>query len=88
MMDYKLLLAIKIIATIILILCIIALAYCSYDNLRVLRASTQAYDKGVNGVIIEWSADYSNDKELMEQIDKDLQEAQARLEKLGVEFGE
>ena len=86
MMDHKLLLTIKIIATIILILCIIALAYCSYDNLRVLRASTSDYESSVNEVIIEWSADYSNDTQLLEQIDKDLIEAQLRLEALGVNF--
>lgn len=78
--------AIKIMLIITLILCIIALAYCSYDNLRVLRASTSDYESSVNEVIIEWTADYGNDAQLLEQIDKDLTEAQLRLEALGVNF--
>lgn len=39
-------------------------------------------------VVMEWLAEYDSDTKMLEQIDKDLAEAQERLEKLGVDFNE
>lgn len=86
MFTYKIRKIMWIITAAIAALCLFALAYGAYDNLNNVRKSTNELDKSINDVVIEWSADYANDTELLEQIDKDLQEAQARLEALGVNF--
>lgn len=88
MFTYKIRKIMWIITALILALCLFALAYGAYDNLNTVRKSTNELDKGIDDVIIEWTADYSNDKELMDKIDNDLKESQARLEALGVEFDE
>lgn len=85
-MPYKLTKTIRYIFIIIIALCLFALLYGAYNNLNHVRKSTNQLDKGIDEVIIEWSADYSNDAELLEQIDNDLIEAQIRLEALGVDF--
>jgi hypothetical protein len=80
---------IKITAAILVIVSLLALAYGAYENYRFFKGlAAVPVSDSTDEVIIEWLADYANDKALMEKSNKDIKETIERLEKLGVEFDE
>lgn len=81
-MPHKITITIRIIFIIIIALCLIALAYCSYDNLDNVRKSTSDYDKGVNKVISDWLKADSETTEMLKQTKKNLADSEARIDKL------
>jgi hypothetical protein len=73
---------------VIIILVVAAALYGAVESHRFYSRMVTDINGTTDNIILEWAADSVRDTATLEQIDRDLVEAQARLEKLGVEFDE
>jgi len=80
----------KVIAVILALSVLAVFMYLAYENYMHVKKQVNELDYGIDNIVQEWTVDVAKDAEMLNQIDKDLYEAQIRLrilyKKAGLEY--